>query len=60
MPTRKNFDGARKRRQEAAAQRQAESDRLTPAQRLERLDAVFGQGRGATKERIKLHQRNQT
>lgn len=41
----------------AAEQRQAEAAKLTPEQRLARLDELFGPGLGATKERIKLHQR---
>lgn len=35
MPTRKNFPGNKKRRQVEAAARKLESDKLTPAQKLE-------------------------
>lgn len=42
-----------KRRTEAKA-RQAVTDALTPQQRLANLDAKFGPGLGATKERAKL------
>lgn len=43
-----------KARREAAKARQAESDKRTPEERLARLDAAFGKGKGAKKERAKL------
>lgn len=36
MPTRKNFPANKKRRQTSATERQAESNKLTPEQKLER------------------------
>jgi hypothetical protein len=42
------------RRQEAQ-ERQAACDKLSPEQRLANLDTLFGEGVGATKERVKLH-----
>lgn len=45
-------DQERKRRE--AAIRQAESDAMTPKQRLDRLDARLGKGVGAASERAKL------
>ena len=44
----------KKRRQVAAAQRQDEARKRTPAQQLSRLDELFGPGLGATKERARL------
>lgn len=41
-------------RQEGAKARKALSDLLTPKERLARLDAAFGVGQGAQKERAKL------
>lgn len=41
-------------RQEGAKARKLLSDALTPQQRLANLDAAFGKGVGATKERAKL------
>lgn len=41
-------------RREAAQKRQEECNKLTPQQRLERLDMKFGVGQGAGKERAKL------
>ena len=41
-------------RRREAKERQAESDKLTPSERLLRLDRTFGTGLGATKERAKL------
>jgi hypothetical protein len=37
-----------------AKERQLISDGLTPAQKLAKLDAAFGTGQGAAKERAKL------
>lgn len=44
----------RDERIKSAKARQAASDLLTPAQRLERLDKAFGVGMGAAKERKRL------
>lgn len=41
-------------RRATAKERQAASDKLTPQQRLARLDSVLGPGKGAAKERAKL------
>lgn len=41
-------------KREAAEARQAESNKLSPQQRLARLDEQFGPGLGAKKERAKL------
>jgi hypothetical protein len=46
--------GRIEQRREEAKVRQAESDTLTPEQRLARLDEKFGKGQGAVKERAKL------
>jgi len=50
---RTTFPGAQ-RRQEAAKLRQEATSKLTPQERLARLDAAFGPGQGAQKERAKL------
>lgn len=42
------------RRVEAAKARKEEYDKLTPHQKLAKLDAKFGQGVGAAKQRAKL------
>jgi hypothetical protein len=46
---------ARERRKTEAKTRQEEYDKLTPEERLERLDKRLGKGVGAVKERIKLY-----
>ena len=46
-------DLKQKRRDEAAA-RQAECDKLSPEERLARLDKLFGKGEGAKRERARL------
>ena len=43
-----------KLRVEAAKTRQAEYDKLTPFQKLAKLDQIFGKDNGATKQRAKL------
>ena len=47
---------ARERRRQAAEERQAVRDKLSPDQQLARLDALLGENQGATKERLRLHQ----
>ena len=47
---------AKARRREAAEERQAVRDKLSPDQQLARLDALLGENCGATKERLRLHQ----
>jgi hypothetical protein len=47
----------KKSRVERAQARLAESDGRTPQQQIERLDLVFGPGKGAEKERAKLARR---
>lgn len=37
-----------------ADERKVEADKRTPAERLKRLDDMFGENKGATKERAKL------
>ena len=44
----------REKRQVEAAARQAERDTETPQQQLAALDARFGEGQGATRERARL------
>ena len=41
-------------RQKEAKERQAAYDKLTPEQKIARLDELHGVGRGATKERKRL------
>jgi hypothetical protein len=52
-----NFSRKRDRKCKEALERQALSAKLSPEERLERLDKLFGEGKGATKERLKLHAR---
>jgi hypothetical protein len=47
---------AQERRRQAAEERQAVRDKLSPDQQLARLDALLGENQGATKERLRLHQ----
>ena len=56
---RANFPRNKERKRAEAKARQDASAELSPAQRLARLDEVFGEGRGAVKERLKLHARAQ-
>ena len=51
------FHPRRQARQQSAAERQAISSAMTPAQRLAVLDERLGEGKGAIKERIRLHER---
>lgn len=44
-------------RRKDAEERQAAYDKLSPKERLARLDAKFGAGKGAKKERAKLAKR---
>lgn len=37
-----------------AAERQAEYDKLTPEEKIAKLDKKFGNGKGANKERARL------
>ncbi len=41
-------------KREEAEERQAEHDKLTPQQKIDKLDRKFGKGIGAKKERAKL------
>lgn len=43
-------------RRKAAEARQAERDKRSPEEQLARLDAMHGEGKGATKERLRLHE----
>jgi len=52
-----NSKARQQQRREDAIDRQAEAAKLSPQQKLERLDSLFGEGKGATKERLKLHER---
>lgn len=54
MPTRKMFRENRERRANEAKERQAASDKLSPQERLDRLDSLFGKDVGAQKERARL------
>lgn len=47
---------AKQKRREEAEARQAVRNELTHQQQLERLDKLFGENCGATKERLRLHQ----
>lgn len=47
----------KKFRQEEALVRQAEYDKLSVAEKLKRLDTLFGEGLGATRQRAKLAKR---
>lgn len=53
----KNFPRNKERKRAEAKTRQEASGKLSSQQRLERLDRLFGEGQGATKERLKLHMR---
>lgn len=44
-----------KQRREAALERQEAYSKLTPQQKLKKLDAKLGSGVGAIRERAKLH-----
>jgi hypothetical protein len=50
----RNFPLNKERKQKEAAARQEASDKLTPEQRIAKLDELFGPGLGARKERLKL------
>ena len=52
--TRSNLQVAVRRRERAALRKEAAKGR-TPTQQLARLDAKFGENKGAVKERLKLH-----
>tara|TARA_R110002110_G_scaffold26350_5_gene96984 strand:+ start:17084 stop:17308 length:225 start_codon:yes stop_codon:yes gene_type:complete len=54
MATRKNFPGRREIRQTEATERQEARNKLTDQQQLDSLNAMFGEGNGATKERARL------
>lgn len=47
----------RKARQERAAERLKLAESRTPQEQLARLDKMFGNGKGATKERAKLEKK---
>jgi hypothetical protein len=47
----------RSERQEQARERQTIANKRTPEEQLRRLDKMFGEGQGATKERAKLAKR---
>ena len=49
-----NFSNRRKKKQEQALERQTKWDALTPAQKIEALNAKLGVGVGAVKQREKL------
>jgi len=53
---RSNVKG-RSERQERARERQTVANKRTPEEQLRRLDKMFGEGQGATKERAKLAKR---
>ena len=46
-----------KNRREAASYRQEQRNKLTDKQQLAKLDAMFGKGQGAKRERAKLQKR---
>lgn len=50
----KNFPHRKKQRHQEALARKAEYDKLTPEQVLAKLDATFGVGKGAAKQRARL------
>lgn len=54
MATRKNSHGNPERRQKAATERQEARDLLSSADQLAKLDSLFGEGKGAVKERARL------
>jgi Spy/CpxP family protein refolding chaperone len=54
----KNHSNANKeRRREEARQRQEAYDKLTPEQKVAQLDKLFGQGKGAKRQRARLAQK---
>ncbi len=46
---------AKQKRREEAEARQVVRDKLSSEQQLARLDILFGESQGATKERLRLH-----
>lgn len=54
---RKNFEGRKNTNKKFALERQEVAKNRTPQEQLARLDAKFGAGRGAVKERTKLAKR---
>ena len=49
--------GRKEERRAEAKKRQAAYNKLTPAQKLAKLDAKFGKGQGAQKQRARLAER---
>lgn len=47
----------RTERRKRAAERKVVTDKRSPEEQLSRLDRMFGDGKGAAKERDKLHRR---
>lgn len=45
---------SKQQKREEAIARAEQSGKLTPEQKLEKLDRIFGKGLGAKKERLKL------
>lgn len=54
---RKNFEGRKNTNKKFALERQEVAKNRTPQEQLARLDAKFGAGQGAVKERAKLAKR---
>lgn len=57
MSSRRRVNNSQERqsqRRAGASERQAARDKLTDAQQLASLDATFGKGKGARKERARL------
>lgn len=54
---RKNFEGRKNTNKKFALERQEVAKNRTPQEQLSRLDAKFGTGQGAVKERAKLAKR---
>lgn len=52
-----NSKARQDQRRAEAIERQEACAKLSIAQRLERLDTLFGEGKGATRERLRLHER---
>jgi len=52
-----NSKARQDQRREEAVARQEACAKLSIPQRLERLDTLFGEGKGATRERLRLHER---
>lgn len=52
-----NFDGRKKLRQKLALEREEVTSNRTPQEQLDRLDAKFGKGNGASKERARLEKK---